>query len=136
LLFWRVAISGSVLICGNEPGKGTRFYVQEISGGASRPVTPEGTHGGLLSPDGRLVLARGSEGKYSLFPIAGGEPQPVPRLAEADIVAHWNADGLLASRSRELSFESRAMIAGGSRFRLKSIYKTGGEWQTFESPYD
>ena len=48
----------SVLICGNEPGKGTRFYVQEIAGGVARPVTPEGTRDGWLSADGKLVLAR------------------------------------------------------------------------------
>jgi len=92
-----------VLICGSEPGKGTRFYVQEI-GGAPRPVTPEGTRDGWLSADGKLVLARGPEGKYSLYPIAGGEPRPVPGLAETDIIAQWSADGrsVLAYRRAEI----------------------------------
>src|SRR5664280_2045300 len=67
----------NVLINGNEPGKGARFYVQEIGqtgGSTPRAVTPEGTRDGRLSPDGKLVLARGPEGKYSLYPIVGGEP--------------------------------------------------------------
>jgi len=31
--------------------------------------------------------------KYSIYPIAGGEPQPVAALTEADVVALWSADG-------------------------------------------
>ncbi len=88
--------SKSVLINGNEPGKGTRFYVQEVGetgGSDARPVTPEGTRGGRLSPDGKLVLARGPEGKYSVYPIVGGAPQPVLGLAEADTLAQWSTDG-------------------------------------------
>ena len=62
-----------MLIGGNEPGKSTRFYLQEIDASAARPVTPEGTRDGWLSSDGKLVLARGPEGKYLIYPIAGGE---------------------------------------------------------------
>ncbi|HWU27122.1 MAG TPA: protein kinase, partial [Rhizomicrobium sp.] len=107
----------SVLIGGNEPGKGTRFYVQEI-GDAARPVTPEGTRDGLLSSDGKSVLARGTEGKYFLYSITDGlptggspkvgspnaDPRPVPGLTEADVLAHWSADGksVLAYRRAEI----------------------------------
>ena len=83
----------SVLINGNEPGKSTRFYVQEVGGAAARPVTPEGTRDGWLSADGKLVLARGPDGKYSVYPISGGEPRPVPGLTETDVLAQWSADG-------------------------------------------
>jgi hypothetical protein len=94
----------SVLICGNEPGKGTRFYVQEIDGRDIRPVTPEGTRDGLLSSDGKLVLARGPEGKYFVYPIAGGQARPVAGLTAADVVVHWSADAqsVLAYRHAEI----------------------------------
>ncbi len=114
----------SVLIGGNEPGKGTRFYVQEISGGPPRPVTPEGTRDGWLSPDGRLVLARGSGGTYSLYPIAGGEPRPVPWLTEADVVAQWSADGrsVLAYRRAEIPCRlDRVDLATGHRRLFKEL---------------
>jgi Tol biopolymer transport system component len=117
----------SVLICGNEPGKGMRFYVQETSGGAPRPVTPEGTRDGWPSPDGTLVLARGSEGKYFLFPIAGGEPRPVPGLAEADLVAHWSADGrsVLAYRRAEIPTRlERVFLDTGQRKLFKELAPT------------
>jgi dipeptidyl aminopeptidase/acylaminoacyl peptidase len=85
----------SILINGNEPGKGTRYYVQDIADKTSvaRAVTPERTRDSRPSPDGKLILARGAEGKYSLYPIAGGDAQPVPQLAEEDIVAQWSPDG-------------------------------------------
>ena len=83
----------NVLIGGNEPGRGTRFYVQNLTGGIPRAVTPEGTRDGRLSPDGKVVLARGSGGKYFLYPIDGGEPRPVPWLTDTDVVIQWSADG-------------------------------------------
>jgi hypothetical protein len=119
----------SVLICGNERGKGTRFYVQDIGvqetgRGAARPVTPEGTRDGLLSSDGKSVLARGLEGKYSVYPIAGGEPRPVQGLTEADVVAQWSADGrsVLAYRRAEIPYRlERVDLATGNRRPFKGL---------------
>ncbi len=114
----------SVLICGNEPGKGTRFYVQEIAGGAARPVTPEGTRDGWLSSDGKLVLARGADGKYSIYPIDGGEPRPVPGLTEADVLAQWSADGrsVLVYRRAEIPCRlERVDLATGHRTLFKEF---------------
>ena len=111
----------SVLICGNEPGKGTRFYTQEIAGGAPRPVTPEGTRDGSLSPDGARVLARGAGGTYFLYPIAGGEPRAVPGLAETDVVAQWSSDG------RSVLVYRRAEIP----CRLERVDVTTGERSLF-----
>ncbi len=114
----------SVLINGNEPGKGTRFYVQETGGGDARPVTPEGTRDGWLSSDGKLVLARGPEGKYFVYPIAGGEPQPVPGLTEADVLAQWSADGrsVLVYRRAEIPCRlERVDLATGRRTLFKEF---------------
>jgi len=114
----------SVLISGNEPGKGTRFYVQEIGSGDVRPVTPEGTRDGWLSADGSLVLARGPEGKYFLYPIAGGEARPVPGLTEEDIVAQWSADGqsVLAYRRAQIPCRlERVDLKTGHRTLFKEL---------------
>jgi len=119
----------SVLINGNEPGKGTRFYVQEIGvqqtgGGAARPVTPEGTRDGWLSSDGKLVLARGPEGKYFVYPIAGGEPRPVPGLTEEDVLAQWSADSrsVLVYRRAEIPCRiERVDLATGHRMPFKEF---------------
>ena len=114
----------SVLFCGNEHGKGTRFYVQETAGGAARPVTPEGTRDGWLSSDGTLVLALGPQGKYSLYPIAGGEPRPVPGLTDTDILAQWSPDGraVLAYRRAEIPCRvERVDLATGHRTLFKEF---------------
>ena len=114
----------SVLIGGNEPGKGARFYVQELSGGSPRPVTPEGTRDGLLSLDGKLVLARGLDGKYSVYPIAGGDPRPVPTLADVDIVVQWSADGrsVLAYRRAEIPYRVDSVdLVSGKRKLFKEL---------------
>jgi eukaryotic-like serine/threonine-protein kinase len=120
-----------VLISGNEPGKGMRFYVQEL-GGVPTPVTPEGTRDGLISADGKFVLARGSEGKYSIYPIAGepsgGQPNKSPRpalgLTEADVLAQWSADGrsVLAYRRAEIPYRiERVDLATGTRTLFKEL---------------
>ncbi|MGE5276513.1 MAG: protein kinase domain-containing protein [Acidobacteriota bacterium] len=114
----------TVLICGNEPGKETRFYVQEIGGGAPRPVTPEGTREGRVSPDGAFVLARGSGGTYALYPIAGGAPRPMPGFTEADVVAQWAADGrsVLVYRRAEIPCRlERVDLATGQRGLFKEF---------------
>jgi len=112
----------SVLISGNEPGKGVRFYVQEIRGGP-RPVTPEGARDGLLSADGNLILARRPEG-YFIYPIAGGEPRPVPGLTPDDILALWSADGrsALVYRRGEIPYRvERVDLANGHRTLFKEF---------------
>ena len=118
-----------VLINGNEPGKSTRFYVQGVgaareSEDAARPITPEGTRDGTLSADGKLILARGAEGKYFIYPIAGGEPQAVTALTEADTVAEWSADGrsVLVYRRAEIPCRiERVDLATGRRTLFKEF---------------
>jgi len=113
----------SILISGNEPGKGTRFYAQEL-GGAPRAVTPEGTRDGLLSADGQLVLARGPDEKYFLYPIAGGEPRPVPGLTPADFLVLWGGDGksALVYRRAEIPYRlERVDLATGRRTLFKEL---------------
>jgi eukaryotic-like serine/threonine-protein kinase len=113
-----------VLVNGNEPGKGTRFYVQDVEGGPPRPVTPEGTRDGLLSRDGKVVLARGPGESYSLYPIAGGEPRPAPGLGVDDIVAKWSADGrsVLAYRRAEIPCRvERVFFASGERQPVEEL---------------
>jgi eukaryotic-like serine/threonine-protein kinase len=113
----------SVLISGNELGKGMRFYVQDL-GEAPKPVSPEGTRDGLLSADGKLVLARRPDGNYFIYAIAGGEPRPVLGLPQADILALWSADGLsaLVYRRAEIPYRlERVDLATGHRTLFKEF---------------
>ena len=83
-----------VVFSANESGRRERLYVQDVGGGAPRPITPEGVRieeGNPVSPDGRLVVARGDAG-WMLYPIDGGEPKAVPGFAD-EIPVQWSADG-------------------------------------------
>jgi len=97
----------TLLICGNEPGHAVRCYVRPLTGGAIRAITPEGTSPDVtISPDGRTVLARTSAG-YSLYPVDGGTPRPVPALSPDESVVRWSPDGrsLWISRMERIPLE-------------------------------
>ena len=81
------------LVCGPGEGAATRCYVQALSGGSPRPVTPEGTTAGIASPDGTRVLAYVPGRSLEVFPLAGGPGTPVPGARRADVGIRWAADG-------------------------------------------
>ncbi len=82
-----------VLACGHETGHAVRCYRQQIAGGKPRPVTPEGTSLGFVSPDGVSILVTASTGALFLYPAEGGEPRPVAGATPQDFVVRWGADG-------------------------------------------
>lgn len=90
-----------VLVNAAEPGKGLRYYVQDLKGSAPRAVTPEGTRFGLLSADEKSILACGPSGEFSVYPLEGGEPRPVKGLSATDLLLQWSADGSSALVSRQ-----------------------------------
>jgi len=73
-----------------------RAYLQDLSGeAAARPFAPEGFGiGGPISPDGKVAILNARERKWFLFPVAGGEPRPIPGLGSDVIdVLRWDASG-------------------------------------------
>jgi Tol biopolymer transport system component len=80
---------------GNAPGKGTRLYVQALSGGPPRPVSGEGVNPGriFVSPDARWIAAVGPDTRIHLYPSAGGSPKDLPASRPRDYPAGWTADG-------------------------------------------
>jgi Tol biopolymer transport system component len=119
-----------ILVCGHEEGRAVRCYVQEVSGGKPRPVTPEGTSFGLISPDGRLILVQrggGSGGGLQLFPTEGGQPQPVPGATFEDTVYRWSADGrsVLVGRTWEVPLRiERLDLSTGAREAFRTLGPT------------
>jgi len=85
-----------ILFAGNEPGKGPRFYVQDLQGGRPRAVTPEirqpFVFGRPISPDGRLLAVVDGQ-SVSLYPVEGGDPRPMPGLLKGEKPVRWSADG-------------------------------------------
>lgn len=103
---WSLTKDGSrLLVLGNEPDHGNRIFVIDLDGdGTPRPVSPEGTNGPMaLSPDGKRVVAISPEQKMTIFPVDGGEPQPVPCAETGERPLTWSGDGesiLVAGQGR------------------------------------
>ena len=115
-----------ILACGHETGHAIRCYLQDVDGGKPRPVTPEGTTDGFVSPDGLQVLVRESSGGLKLYPVAGGAPRPVPGATPDDAVVRWTRDGkslLVSSLYEDVPLRVEKLdIATGRR----EPYKTFG----------
>jgi len=90
----------ALLICGNHAHEASRCFRQPLAGGPPQPITPPGTTRGLVSPDGREVLAFGQSLGHRRYPVAGGDGTPIPGLAADENVYRWSVDG-------------QAVLAGG-----------------------
>jgi dipeptidyl aminopeptidase/acylaminoacyl peptidase len=86
-----------LLLTGSEPGQPPRAYVQDVEGGAPRPVSPVGTRFALASrpitPDGCCAVLRDTDGTQRLFAIAGGAPRAIAGLEPGEEPIRWAADG-------------------------------------------
>jgi hypothetical protein len=71
-----------------------RGYIQETPDGAPRAITPDGVAMPVKAAvrNDRFILGR-SGARWSLYPVEGGEPQPVPALTAQDIPIQWSGDG-------------------------------------------
>ena len=94
-----------LLASGIEAGHGLRDYLIDVNTGDAKPITPEGTSGTRLSPDGRNVAVIGPDGKWGIWPLDGSGLRPVPGLDSKYFVTDWAPDGtslyVLSSQVRE-----------------------------------
>ena len=115
-----------IVFTGNEADHGVRFYVQDIDGGKPRAFSPEGVHAAAfaVSPDGRYVAGIGPDQHGYLYPIAGGEPQPVRGFPLGEQPIAWSGDGrlLYTYRPGELPTQvSRLDINTGHRAPFRQL---------------
>jgi serine/threonine protein kinase/dipeptidyl aminopeptidase/acylaminoacyl peptidase len=118
-----------LLVCGNEPSQAVRCYVQSLAGGAPRAITPSGVNSGVISPDGRSVVAAAIEGGYRMYSVADGSVRPIPGLPSDVAVLRFSPDGaaLWIQRKRELPVRvERFDLATGRRSPLLTILSAQG----------
>ena len=82
-----------ILFTGEEPGRDMRCYVQDVAGGAARPISAEGTRCVAVSPDGAFAAGLDRDGKVWLYPTTGGEPRAVEGVAPGEVPIQWSQDG-------------------------------------------
>ena len=111
---------------GAEPGKAARVWVQDLTGGPPRPITPEGVTGILPTPDGTRVMAR-DKGIRMLYPLDGkGQPAPLKFIdnQREGVVAFVSNDAVLVA-IRQPNTESvdivRLDLTTGARTPVRTI---------------
>jgi eukaryotic-like serine/threonine-protein kinase len=116
--------SKSIVYSSADPGHAARTYLLDIQGGAPRALTPEGTSGDLITPDGKFLLAVDAKRQRWLYPIAGGEPQKfnvVPNPNER-IISFFDGGKSVLLRTPNVPVQiTRVDIATGRREPWKEI---------------
>jgi len=114
----------AVIFTSAEPGHGPRTYLMDLNGGGQRALTPEGTSGNLISPDGKFLLAMDSQRQRWLYPMAGGEPQKLNGIFASDerVLQFFDGGKSLLVRNRAFPVKiTRLDIATGRREPWKEI---------------
>ena len=112
---------------GIEPGHGARDYLIDVGNGSSKPITPEGVVGIVLSPDAREVAVTGPDGKEGVWPLDGSVIRPIQGLESPYAIVGWTPDGAsLYVISRE-----RLQNAGVKVYRLNIATGKMEFWKEF-----
>jgi eukaryotic-like serine/threonine-protein kinase len=81
-----------ILFTGNETGQKTRTWIYDLESNKTVPVTPEGTRGMRVSPDGKWFITVDPH-KLLMTPVSGGNPQAIADLQPGESAVRWSADG-------------------------------------------
>jgi Tol biopolymer transport system component len=79
----------------NEGTGGLRLYELDLGTGEQRAFSEEGVSpiDMLVAPDGSCVGARAPDQIFKLYPVAGGEPRPLPDVGTQERPVGFSADG-------------------------------------------
>jgi eukaryotic-like serine/threonine-protein kinase len=84
-----------ILITASEGDRGERLYLLDSADAKPRAISPPGyrTFIRSVSPDGSLVAVQGPDRRRYLYPLGGGEPQPIPGIVAGEDPVGWMGDG-------------------------------------------
>jgi Tol biopolymer transport system component len=85
---------GKQVLLTASDGKSVRIYLQDLDGGAPKPVSGEGFHQFVrtISADGKWVAATGPDQKIYLVPIGAGKTRLLSNLMPGDQPSGWSED--------------------------------------------
>jgi hypothetical protein len=130
-----LADGSGVVFAAREKEAPPRIYLQSLDGGPPRPLTPpgfsfrsgqRGYFPNPVSPDGRFVYGGNPAGVGQIFPIAGGNPIPIPALAVGERPCQWTADGRSLFLSSFVSGIQTLDLATGRKQFVRKL--KGGEF--------
>jgi Tol biopolymer transport system component len=107
-----------VVVLASEEGRAERLYAIDMTGGAPRPISPEGASWPFaVSPAGDAVATVFRE-QIVLYPLDGSEPRIVEKARDGERVVAWSSDGkalFVCARGRISVDIARIEIATGTR---------------------
>jgi Tol biopolymer transport system component len=114
-----------ILIVGGEKGRLRRLFVMDEAGGSPKPISPEEIQiGGLVSPDGRSVLALGADDRLRIYAVEGGEPRVVPGAEPGDVPVRFGDGGRSIYLARRAGLGAKFFVldmASGRRALWKDL---------------
>ena len=81
-----------ILFTGAKANEQLRSYVQDVQGGPPQPITPQGTWGLSISPDGEMIAAITAQQPITLWSVAGKRLREVKGSLPDDRPVTWGAD--------------------------------------------
>jgi eukaryotic-like serine/threonine-protein kinase len=118
-----------IVSVGNEPGHRERSYLVDLNANET-PITPEGIRAVAATSEGKYLLTISDDsGQYQLYPVDGGQPQPLPQLNKDDRPFDFTSDDaavLVRRPGRDGAIEVwRVERVGDKRTLLRSIALPG-----------
>ena len=83
--------SSKMVFTGTDAGQPPRGYLLDVATGKWSPITPEGTTGVIVAPNGQYVIARSEQRGFELFPIGSGQSQSAKGIANTEEAVQWDA---------------------------------------------
>ena len=100
-----------VVAVGIEPGHGVRNYLIDVNTGNSKPITPEGIAGALVSPDGKSLAVDTADGRHAIWPLDGSGLRPIPGESKFYVIG-WTPDSA-----------SLYVVSTENRHRTADVYR-------------
>ena len=115
-----------LIFTANEQGRPRRSFMTDLEQG-SQPVaiTPEGTYGTLVSPDGGTLLVTNEDGVKQLFGLTDGKITPLPGVDRNEDVIRWgqSSDSVYVYRPLDVPIRIyRFFTKDGRRELAKEIH--------------
>ncbi len=103
-----------ILVTGSEEGRGVRLYILDDADAKPRAISPPGYRAPFrcVSPDGKFTTAVGPDQKPYLYPLAGGEPMPIPGIEADEVPTGWTADAQSLYVYKRGLYPARIFILG------------------------
>jgi Tol biopolymer transport system component len=115
-----------ILLTAQDGTSANRLYVLDDLDAKPRAVSPPGYRALIrpISPDGKLAAVVGPDRRRYLYPLAGGEPTPIPAVEPDEDLVGWAPDGRSLYVFRRGDYPGRVFrldVATGKRELWKEL---------------